>query len=180
MEDDKRNYIAQMAKIQDDLLSAEAALAERRAALSALEKTVSPKPVEKGVEPEVPAEKANRYRSVCADLEGLLKHKRELLLHFTEEHPLVKHLGRQISETEAQKKQIELEHPEFLKLPVLAAAVNSGAIDLVAEASRVNALSAKIVVLKAQLAKVRTEATRVVEAEPSITQLQRTKELQEG
>ena len=182
LDDDKHAYIAQIAKIQIDLLSSEAELAERRAALSELEKMVPSAAAEKVAEAGVPADKAYRYRAVWVDLEALQNRQRELLLRFTDEHPLVKQLGQQIAETQAQKRQLEQEYPNLPKVVTQTSITVAGSqhnIDLASEVARVSSIAAKIAVLKTQLEKVRQEATRVIQIEPAIAQLQRTRELQE-
>src|SRR5262245_37950082 len=182
LDDDKHAYISQIAKIQSDLLSSEAELAERRAALSELEKMVPSASAEKVAEAGVPADKADHYRAVCVDLEALQNRQRGLLLRFTDEHPLVKQLGQQIAETQAQKKQLEQEYPNLPKVVTQTSITVAGSqhhIDMASESARVSSIAAKIAVLKTQLEKVRQDAARVIQIEPAIAQLQRTRELQE-
>ena len=180
LEDDKQNYIKQIAKIEEDLRVVETELAEHRAALGAFTKALPDGPSDQAVDAAVPADKAEHYRTVCAELEALTKRQRDLALRFTDEHPLVKRLRDQTAETRTLKRQLEEADPRLVSLTLPSSTTATAELGPVAEALRVSALESKIKVLNAQLEKVRGAATRLVEVEPAITQLQRQKELEEA
>jgi uncharacterized protein involved in exopolysaccharide biosynthesis/Mrp family chromosome partitioning ATPase len=180
LEDTKRAYIGQIAKIQDELLAAEAELAERRTALETMQKLLPVGSAQPAGETNVSPAAVEQYRTVCAELDTLLKRQAELRTRYTDEYAPLKSIREQVAQAESRKQQLEKDNP---KLTTVAPPVTPAAkmdFDPVAELSRANALEAKIKVLTAQLDKVRADATRVVEAEPSITELQRRKELEEA
>jgi len=180
LDDTKRSYIGQIAKIQDELLAAEAELASRRSALEAIEKLLAVNATANTNEPAVPPAVIEEYRAVCAELDTMLKRQAELQLRYTEAHPLLKIVRQQVADVQAHKLRLEQENPKLLASILPTAAQAKTEYDLAAEVSRVSALEAKIGVLTEQLNKVRAEASRIVEVEPTIIQLQRKKELEEA
>lgn len=180
LEDMKKAYIFQISRIQQDLLTAEAELAERKAALEEVQKKFGTN--DQATAEGVPAESAAQYRTLFAQLDAFKRRRQELLFEFffTEENPLVKRLQAQIDQTEKEKRKMEAEHPKLAALSSAFAGTNAATLDLPAEAARVASLAVKIKVLNDQLQKTSAEATRIVEAEPRMTQLQRKKELEEA
>lgn len=180
LDDTKRAYIGQITKIQDELLAAEAELAGRRSALEAIEKLLALNATANTNAPALVPAVVEEYRAVCAELDTMLKRQADLQLRYTEEHPLLKIVRQQVADIQARKSKLEQENPELLISGLPAPAQAKTEYDLAAEVSRVSALEAKINVLTEQLNRVRAEATRVVEVEPTIIQLQRKRELEEA
>ncbi len=135
-------------------------------------------------DPSVPPEKLAEYKRVSSLLDTLVKKEQDLLLQFTTENAMVKSVQQQIATNDKLKKQLEDAYPGLLVVKVSETKpveTSTGPkIDLVAETSRITALEAKIKVLTGQLAKIRKESSVVDDMEGSITELQRTKELQEA
>jgi uncharacterized protein involved in exopolysaccharide biosynthesis/Mrp family chromosome partitioning ATPase len=180
LEDNKRAFIAQKERIEQDLQTTEAELAEQTAALNAIQKlrpsqTAQPTS-DTGISPEI----AERYRNVCAELDTLKQQKSHLSIRFTEEHPQVRRLTNEIAQVGIRKLQLEQENPTVVKLAPPPQAPPKGELDSTTLVLRVSALEAKLKVLTNQLAKVREQTSQIIEAEPAITQLQRRKDVEEA
>jgi Mrp family chromosome partitioning ATPase/uncharacterized protein involved in exopolysaccharide biosynthesis len=209
LEDTKKTYADQMAKIQGAILEADAQLAERQAEVNAMAKafptnsesaatlagvstgsaatnsaaaTNAPAPV--------PSEKLAEYKRVCGLLESLGRREQELRLQFTPENRLVKGVAEQIGEAEKRKKKLEdeipalaavkVEEPRGIALPP-AAALNLGPrMELIADAAKVPGLESKIMVLTNQLDRIRKEFGSLTAAEGAITELELSKQVQQA
>jgi uncharacterized protein involved in exopolysaccharide biosynthesis/Mrp family chromosome partitioning ATPase len=134
----------------------------------------------------VSAQKLMDYNRVCGLLENLAKREQDLLVTFTPENSYVKQVRQQIAANEKLKQQLEEENPALLSMRVSdpKAAGNDPGItarnELASEKTRVSALQAKLKVLTEQLDSLRKEANALYEAEDSITELQRKKQLEEA
>ncbi len=182
LEESKKNYIGEMARIRGELLTAQAELAERAAVYNELTKSGEETPAAGAAPPApVPTAKTNDYRWVLARLEMLQKREQELLAQFTPENTRVIEIRRQLVEAETARKKLEEEFPGLARtVPSPSAQKAPGTIDVQEEGLRLNALQAKIKVLTAQLEQVRTEAANVDKEEGSIMELLRKKELEEA
>jgi len=126
------------------------------------------------------------YNRVCGLLENLSKREQDLLVTFTAENSYVKQVRQQIAVNEKLKQQLEEENPGLLSMRVSdpkAAGGDSGITarnELASEKTRVAALQSKLKVLTEQLDSLRKEANALFEAEDSITELQRKKQLEEA
>jgi uncharacterized protein involved in exopolysaccharide biosynthesis/Mrp family chromosome partitioning ATPase len=184
LEDTKRSQAESISKIRDDILIAEADLAEHQAALKGFGQVVSPTgPTATNAAPEAPVRQFNRYKSAVLRLDMLARKEQELLTQFTDSSQPVRAIRQQIAETEQLKKQLEAETPSLAGL-VIAAPRTDGqparnSMDPSAEAIQVQALTSKLEFLNAQLTQTRAEQARVDEMEAGIVDLQRKKELLE-
>lgn len=184
LEEAKANYTAQIGRLRQDLLAAEADLAERKAMLQALNQLAAATPVATNAGPAaLPAEPLALYRAAGARLQTLWSRQQELELQFTEESPLIADIRDQIAAANALKQKLELEYPQLLTAqPALAAAPDTTGItraDQQRAAAQVTALESRVELLRNQLAQVRQEASSLNAIEASILELQRRKELQE-
>ena len=130
----------------------------------------------------MPAEKVNDYSATTTQLDNLRKRERDLLLQFTEAHPLVLVLRSQIQEVTRQKSNLQQEFPALARLGGVGApnGTNSFPIDIATETARIKALSARVQVLGTQLSNIQAEASSMVAIEPTIAQLQRQRDLEEA
>ena len=182
VEDAKKAYAEQISKIQLEIFSTEAEVAEQQ--VVALESGVRTPGTNQSVaaEPGVSIEKLNEYRVTLARLEMLRNKEFDLGSQYTEANPLVKAVRQQLVESEAQKKKLELETPklENYSLPPAATASPlagfSGGFPEVR--NRVNQLGAKLTTFKGQLEKVRKDIESLDAMETQISQLQIKKELE--
>ena len=92
LEDVKRSLTDRRSRVQEELFNAEAELAQRQAALAAINQ-LSPAPVvpaeTNAVVPEISSAKLAEYKFVCSRLETLLKQQLDLLSRFSAENPRV-------------------------------------------------------------------------------------------
>jgi uncharacterized protein involved in exopolysaccharide biosynthesis/Mrp family chromosome partitioning ATPase len=183
VEDTRKGYTEQISKIRQELFNAEAELVERNAAVQELNKrfpakTNAPASTEGS---SVPPEQLSEYNTLCSRLDGLRKREQELLTQFTPENALVKEVRQQIIETEKSKQKAEEENPKLATFNVVVPKTGEHPpVDLFTETVQITALGAKIEVLSKQLDKIRNEATTMDETERVISELQRTKELEDS
>lgn len=174
VDESKRAYMDLMVKIRQELLTAEADLAEHRAFLGEPGKPLPALDLATNAASVVPPEQLEQYRRACIDLEVLPQRLAELRTHYTDEHFQVLHLRQQLTEADRRKKELEVAYPEVARLAPVKQ------VDLSTETLRVAALEAKIKVLAGQLDEVREDASRVMDAEPAISELQRRKEVEDN
>ncbi len=174
LDESKRASTDLLMRLRSELLTAEADLAEHRALLGSPAQLL-PAPIPAtNTEAVLPAEAAEQYRHACRDLTTLPPRLAELRTVYTDEHFQVRQLRQQVVQAERQKKELEAVYPALVRL---SPAPISG--DLSMEARRVAALEARIKELNGQVIMVQADASRVMDAEPAILQLQRQKEVEE-
>ncbi len=199
LEDSKKLAAEQVARIQENLISAEAELAQRRtmleklqgeasttaaqAATNAADTNAAPALVETPMDPE----KEKHYRTICAHLESLRQRELDLLLQFTGENVLVKQVRERIAETEKTKEALEAAEPRLMRsLKTLLPSANplyadrTATFDPTNELLLVAALEAKVKILNDYLKKAQDDIAAVNDAEAGITDLERKKALQEA
>jgi uncharacterized protein involved in exopolysaccharide biosynthesis/Mrp family chromosome partitioning ATPase len=184
LEESKKAYAAQIARLAQGILDAEAELAEQRAETDAMAKLLHTKPPEvkngnsTNSEIAAPLPIAAEYKTICGLLDSLEKKKETLLVQYTERSALVAELQAQIEANEKSKAKLESEFPVL----TVRATPSQGVAEepatnpktrLMSEIARVTALESKINVLKDQLEKARKEASALDEAEGSIEELNR-------
>jgi uncharacterized protein involved in exopolysaccharide biosynthesis len=187
IDDAKRADSEEMDRIRQDIFSAQAELAERSAIFQEATKHLTPtaSTTAVGPQPEISQDLVEQYQIVDAHLEQLRKQEQELLTQFTEENLRVKAVRAQIADAEALKSKLEKENPDLTHSAaaaarLAAAGTKTGAIDLEAESDRLVALQSKIKVLNSQLDQIRAEEANVNQAEGSISELKRRKDLEEA
>jgi len=193
IEDSKKVYSEQVAKIQQDIYDAEAELAERTAVLDELAKR-SPQAAKTiaskigSNQAQVPDADMGAYRNLLSRLDLLQRTEQMLLSQFTEQNQRVIDVRTQIADAQAKKKKLEDQFPSLAQMIVQAQPVSSStgspptasnSIDLAAEAARLSGLQSKIKVLRAEQEQIRTEAGSIDQMEGSISELQRQQELEE-
>jgi len=195
--DSQKAFSDQISKIQQEILDAEAELAESQGAVRAIASfnhTVPATPIETNTvaatatnDLVVPPEKLAEYRQVTGVLQALRKKEQDLLVMFTPASSFVRDIREQISTTEKQKRTLEAENPglTIVRMTDTRTAATPDQetgprAELVVATARVTALESKMKVLTAQLEKVRKQAMVVDDAQASITDLQRRKEIEEA
>lgn len=192
IEDSKRDYTEQVARIKQDIYNAEAELADRSATLEDLykrspEKAKAAGAVTDAKQPATPSATVDEYRGIVARLDLLRRTEQQLLGEFTEQSQRVKDVRSQIADVTAQKQKLEANFPELGRIVVVAPPISGpnstpapgDTIDMVAEAARLNGLQSRIKVLNSELEQVRKEEGVVDQLEGTISDLQRQKELEE-
>jgi succinoglycan biosynthesis transport protein ExoP len=181
LDESKKNYIQEMARIREELLGAQAELAERSSIFNELTKPAADTPAPTAAAVPPPPAKVNEYRWTLTRIELLQKREQEMLAQFTPENARVVDVRNQLAETETVRRKLEEEFPSLARSVSSPSAPKAASmIDLQTEGVRLNALQAKIKVLSAQLEQIRAEAATVDKEEGSILELLRKKELEEA
>jgi succinoglycan biosynthesis transport protein ExoP len=187
IEESRKVNAEQISKVRQELLSAEAELEERTTAQKAVEKIMAdqrPASTPGATNGLEQASTVARYKDVIAQLASYRGEKSNLLRAFTQDHPQVKGIQQQIVEAEKEQLEMEKGNPALATLPRPAeqaptASPSTQQIDPMFEAGRITALQSKIKVLNGQLEKLRTEANQIDEAEMSMRQVLRAREIAE-
>ncbi len=175
LEDAKHAFQSQIAKLQDELLDAKRELAEREAVLGNLGTGLAIQGATNDPESLVPAEKLSDYGEITAQLDTLKRHERELLLVYKEAHPLVQTLRGQMARLSKQKGELEQAFPALRQVALSSGrgATNALGGDVSAQMIDVKRFHARVTALGNILSNVQAEATRVLDKEPQITELER-------
>ena len=182
IEDAKKAYTEETSKIREVLFNTQMELAERQAALQERQKLM-PVPVEASTnQPDVavPSAKIQEYKSVSSRLESFRKREAELLAQYTEENKWVQDIREQIESAAKRQINLEAEYPKLAKLQPSSSQPGSPVRDSSDDILQISALQVKLQLLKAHLEKLTADAKTVNELEPTITELQRQKDLEEG
>jgi uncharacterized protein involved in exopolysaccharide biosynthesis/Mrp family chromosome partitioning ATPase len=198
LSDAKKTEADKIARLQDEILAAEADFAERSALLQAVTKQAATTPTPPAAagapssttdsaataEPEVSAAELEAYKAVAGRIDLLRKTEQELLTQFTDKNSRVLDVRTQLREAESNKKKLEEEHPGLLHSTSAAPSVSSRpssypGFDLAIESARLIGLQSKIKMLNSQLDSVRAEAASLNQMEGQITELQRRRDLQD-
>ena len=177
IEDTRKTYAAQISKLMDELLTAQTELAEHKALLGDLSSNGNPTNDFK----LVPQEKLDLYAGITKRLSDLTKREQDLLLQYTDAHPEVQAVRRQIAELKEKKADLERAYPLIAELgsTISREGNNVSGVDLMAEMAGIKALSIKVNVLQERLSNVQVSASSILALEPKVSQLQRQKEVQE-
>ncbi len=190
LEESKRMVAEQAVKVRQDLMAAEAQLAEKQTVLEKLRQmaglnaAVTTNDVPALAEAPLNPDLEKHYRAVLARLEALRTRELDLLLQFTPESPDVRHVRELIAAAEQTRQELEKSDPRLPRLVQLAARPGSGAVsgsratssptlEVPVLEAEVAALEARIQKLKEFQEQVRAEAASINEAEQAITELQR-------
>lgn len=180
LEESKRAYIQQIARLSDELRAAQAELAERRTTLAELAKTFPTPVVETNTAPVLDPAVAEEYRQLSGELAESRRILAALRDRYTDEHFQVRHVQQRVTELEQQKIALETGHPGLIRLAPVAADAPKPPVDLAAESLRVASLEARIKELTNHLAQVYAGAERIMDVEPTMLELQRKREVDEA
>ncbi len=179
LEDSKKAYAEQLAQIQQAIFSTEAELAERSATLQAVTTRGSGGPAA-AAGPAAPDAQLQEYQTVRLRLAGLQKSEQELLGQFTEENQRVKDVRAQIAEADGRRLALEKQYPGLSRLAPISLSTSPLAVDVAGQTALLAGLQSKIKVLNAELEQTKAGFRGVDQAETSITDLERQKQLDEA
>jgi len=194
LEDAKKSAVEQMTKVREDILNAEAELAEHRAIVAETPGTAnssttnSTNSTNTAGTGDIPDAKIREYKNVCLSLALDTKQEQDAIViqQLREDSFRVQEIRSQLAKDEQAKKKLEQEFPKLTTLltSIVPASVSGqaspGGIDLAAEAARVRMLEGKTNRLHTQLAQIRADASKLEESEEPIQELQRQKDLKEA
>jgi polysaccharide biosynthesis transport protein len=205
IEEARKAYVAEIARIRQELSSAEVELAENRAALpveipgltnaatNAVARGVSNAPAtlmpsalgtNVAVNPLTAdqVERIEAYADLRAKISAAQSRETELLTQYTELYPPVLAVRNQLSELKKRKEAMERETPSLLLLrgSGTAAVAQSLTNSMAGQLAKAMSLQAKITVLNSQLEKLRAEALGAEETESRLAQLKEERKRQEA
>lgn len=180
-EETRKAYVAQISETRKELLKVEADIAEHKAILGEADK-LAPAHPDEAKDLEVPFEKLETYKTVCAELSTAESNRRAMLSKYTPENTAVQRFLERIARAQEEKKQLEAEFPKLATLGLGTAIPLSGtnAVDPAVIEKRVKAMEAKAKLLSTQLALIKAEASGMDQAEAEIAELQRQRALEEA
>jgi polysaccharide biosynthesis transport protein len=182
LDDTKRTLAEQRAKIQEDLDSALADLAQREAQVQELTNSISENIKSNSpaiVVAEVPIDKREDYRQICTLLEELRKTEKERLMSYLPESSRVQEIRSRIAANQKAKSEIERDYPQLLNAPPAEDDKPAIASSMPNERDSLNALRARVSFLTNRVAEVQANIVTVDNAEVKITDLQRKRDLQD-
>ncbi|MDB6057551.1 MAG: Tyrosine-protein kinase ptk [Verrucomicrobiales bacterium] len=184
IEETKRANSEANSHLRQEILNSEAELAEREATLTNM---VANAPATSTNRPAadlpVPPEIVSEYEAVTAAIQTFRRKEQELILQFGDENTLLKTVRSRIADNEKYQRKLMSDYPTLSKFqsPVANAVAASALIsDPDVEKYRIMALRTKIQTLRTQLTNVTAEAAAINEIEPTINELERRKQLEEG
>jgi uncharacterized protein involved in exopolysaccharide biosynthesis/Mrp family chromosome partitioning ATPase len=195
VEESKRMLAEQASRVRQELMAAEAELAERRTVLEKVQQAAgiaaATNTTASAAEAPPDPVQEQHYRTVLTRLESLRNRELELLLQFTPESQDVRQVRDLIASAEKTKRELETAEPRLLRVAQLAlrAGPNASAAgsrttlgagtDLGALEAEVAALEARVKKLKEYQDEVRAEVAKINEVEQAISELQRRKQREE-
>ncbi len=188
VEDAKKAYTDQIAALRLQLFNAQADLAERT---SAIEETIrqqkdlgSTASTLDGAMVQPTSAIVGEYQNTLARIDSIAKAEADLLLHFTPESERAKEIHSQLATAEKHRLELEHQYPALTHRAAppsgVAGANRSAQASVLSGAADVAALKARIKVLSTELDQVTAEAAKIDDMEVSISELRRTKELEEA
>jgi uncharacterized protein involved in exopolysaccharide biosynthesis/Mrp family chromosome partitioning ATPase len=188
--EEEKAYSDENARIRDELLKAEAELAERQATYARL----SGQPLIRtavgastaaltSAQTNIPSEDLDKYKSACMRLKFLENRDEDYLSNqgYTEDNKLVKENREQISAVTMAKTNLETKYPWLIPMDTASVVSNSLPSDSqLADPIGLLTLTTRIKTLHDQLAQVQGEAAALDSAQAKISDLERKKQIQEG
>ena len=184
--DTKKMNADLIAKIKEELWSAETELAEHQAVISsftnfAAVKTETNAPAQPA---KPPSDKLTAYQAIFAQLENLQTRKTELLLIYQEKNPRVQAVQEQIERNQKLKAELEAAFPQltaYQNTPTHSGnrPVTQG-VDLTKENTFVLALQTRISRLQQHLGDTKSQIDRISNVEAKIKDLERQRDTQEA
>ncbi len=179
----KKFQTEEIARLRQAIFEAEAELAECKVTANEAARVLRSQPGgATNSSAAASAERLAEYTKVTTLLETLRRKEQEFLLLYTPESVMLKQVQEQIADKLKTKKQLEEENPDLLtRAALLAAKRGDGPTaphsDLANEMARATALDARIETLKEQLQQIQKEAAAVADAESTINELQRKRDI---
>jgi len=187
IEDSKKSYGEEIARIRRDLFQAHTEMAEHQASLNELAGQRSHKTSTNTVTSadDIPADELQKYKTACAQISYLKKREDEYLYqdNFSEENTQVKAVREQKAAAVKAKQELEDKYSGLADLDISVnasdATTASTTTDGDNEAHLSISLPVRIQSLTEQLAQVQQDAAKLDTAEAKIADLTRTKQIQE-
>ncbi|MEI6193527.1 MAG: Wzz/FepE/Etk N-terminal domain-containing protein [Verrucomicrobiota bacterium] len=183
LEDTKKSVAQQIAKIHEQLLEAELNLETRRATAGRdTPLSLRSQPATNAVAVvEIPDEQVDEYNRVCSRLAVLQKKNAEFMAQgYSEDSVVVKEVSAQITQTRNLRKNLEGKYPGLADVGASQLAATGESANPTDDGpAQLALLESKVRVLNMQLDRLRSEAAKVGEAEPKISDLQRKEDNQE-
>lgn len=200
LDDSKRSYSDQINRLTADIITTEALLAEQKAlygmgtnelspgtavngGTNTTVQTNSPKAVAEVV---VPVEITRTYNVLMAEYETLLKEEAVALAKFRDTHPNVVQIRNRLSEITAKKAELEKVYPglhatrlamdDSLRKSDRTAGTEAGSDPVL----RINAIQARLSTLRARLASIQSDSSKLADLEPLIQRQMRDRDLYEA
>ena len=185
LDNTKSDLAGQISKIQDAILDAEAELAGYGVAMKQEDKAPSEKTQATNAQTVVPQDQIDAYSDICTRI-GLLRNKEQdyLMQGYTKGNLLVLEVDSQLADTRKAKEKLEKEYPQITGLAAASTESNPQpagvGTDMQTQVGQIAAIQAKIKVLNAKLDQLQMQATNLNNLEPSISQLEETKAIQQA
>jgi succinoglycan biosynthesis transport protein ExoP len=169
------SYAQQVARIREEILQAEANLAEHQVALDSGTTTAAP-------ENKTSSDIQEEYQNICAHLDFLNHRQNDYLTQqgYTEENKLVVEVRGQIAETGKLKKNLEDKFPSLAGSYIPSSNLSTQELSSADGMEGVVSPKLRIAVLKQELNQIQADEANMDEAESKISDLQRKKQVQEG
>ena len=167
------SFRSQMTRVQEDLITTNAELAEQAARVGALRQSDG-----EDVESSMAApdrERVQEYRTLVDFLEQLRKRRLDYLAQYHPKSRLVSSIEGQIADTEAQLRQFESRYPG-----ISARGGARNVPDLLVEEARLAAIAARQAFLDTQLTEFKDRLGEIGETAQTLYRLERSKEAKEN
>jgi polysaccharide biosynthesis transport protein len=175
-----KSYGEQISQIRTKLFTAQAELVERKELLKEMSNVLSATVKSTNTEIEIPNDRVDAYRNVCARLGFLRKKEQELLLQYTDQSVPIKDLRAQIAANDALKKKLETEEPRLTSFGGSLGAADHPALSLSDNAAQISALEARIKVFNSQLSQIQSDAAKIDESRETISELEQRAQREEA
>jgi succinoglycan biosynthesis transport protein ExoP len=181
----------EMARLDDQLRTAESEMAEQQARVKQMEETAgAPSSIGSGTPapnnspsaasptPSVtaPSRELSEYQAIVGRLTQLRQAQMEMLSKYTAENVLVKMNRQQIEDLENQKRNLEKKYPDLASKGVPM----GSQMDLGSERARLAGIRAKVEDLRARNTNLQNRMKQLADVSPQLAGLERTKELEEA
>jgi uncharacterized protein involved in exopolysaccharide biosynthesis len=200
LQDSVSTLSAQSTHLEDQLRAAESEMAEQQAKVKQIEqggaflnlteaersndaakdnakdstksdaKDATPAPTPQGAS----SKEIGDYQALIANLGHLRETQLEMSAKYTDENPLVKMNQAHIADMENQKRNLEKKYPELQSLQK-----GVGQTDLRGERARLAGMKSKVDDMRRQKAELQERVKQLTDIGPQITNLERTKEMEE-
>ncbi len=183
LDDSRRTYSDRLARLQEDLNSAEADLASRKEGLVEMTNLLTATVTGTNAQPTVPDDKARQYGQVVALLQALDTKEQQLSLQFQPGSTPIQQIESQIKSAQTTKQKLESEYPQLLGMGVVASGTgNKPALtwtDVVNQMLQVKQIQARIAALNSQMSDLQRQIDEFGQAETTIQDLQSKRDLRE-
>jgi polysaccharide biosynthesis transport protein len=180
--DSKRTMSDELSQLRREQMTVESEMATQLAMLEAFEKMTGRAGsggTNQTVSPEAVA-RQKKYQANLTQLEGLRRAMDTALARFTEDHPSVQVMKRQIETAEAKQAEMEKEDPKLASMGLVASGTEGAKLDVASIRLRLSGLEARFGQITNQLARVRTDSKTLSSAEGTIRALERQLESDEN